>query len=99
MSFGVPFGTTSATQLAPSTSGKPASAIVGVSGSDLLRVFELTASARSLPSLMSGTAGVIAPNDIGVWPAPAEPTAGPPPLNCTCTGTGACESLKNLQTR
>src|SRR5262245_24449867 len=98
MSFGVPFGTTSATQLAPSTSGKPASAIVGVSGSDLLGVFELTASARSLPSLMSGTAGVIAPNDIVVWPATVEPTAGPPPLNGTCTRSGACESLNNSPT-
>jgi hypothetical protein len=31
----------------------------------------VTASARSLPSLISGTAGAAAPNEIGVWPATA----------------------------
>ena len=40
--------------------------MVGVSGKALLRVFEVTASARSLPSLTSGTAGVTAPKDNGV---------------------------------
>src|SRR5258708_4748059 len=65
MSFGVPIGTTTAAQVAPSTSGKPASAMVGVSGSACARVFDATASARSLPSLTIGTAGAIAPNEAG----------------------------------
>ncbi len=49
MSFGVPAGTTTAVQVLPTTSGKPASAMVGISGSVGERVLPVTASARSLP--------------------------------------------------
>jgi IS5 family transposase len=83
--LGVPAGTTTAVHVLPSTSGNPASAMVGISGSVGDRVLPVTASARSLLSLISCTAGAIAPNEIGVWPATVEPTAGPPPPNGTCT--------------
>ncbi len=46
--------------------------MVGTSGGVGVRVFDETASARSLPSLIIGTAGASAPNDAGVWPATVE---------------------------
>ncbi len=76
MSFGVPAGAATAVQVAPSTSGKPASAMVGTSGSVGARVLPVTASARSRPDLISGTAGASAPNEIGVWPPTVASTAG-----------------------
>ena len=66
MSFGVPAGTATAVQVAPSTSGNPASAMVGISGSVGERCLPVTASARNCPAWISGTAGAIAPNEIGV---------------------------------
>src|SRR5262245_58701610 len=72
--------------------------MVGVSGKALLRVFDVTASARSLPSLTSGTAGVTAPKDNGVSPATVAATAGPPPPNGTCTNSGASESRNSSPT-
>src|SRR5882672_4151936 len=72
--------------------------MVGVSGKALVRVFDVTASARSLPSLTSGTAGVTAPNETGVWPATVEPIAGPPPLKGTWTRSGASESRNSSPT-
>src|ERR1700719_4935453 len=65
MSFGVPAGTTTAVQVAPSTSGKPASAMVGMSGKGGDRVLPFTASARKSPVLISGTAGALGANEIG----------------------------------
>src|SRR6266511_3003056 len=59
--------------------------MVETSGSACDRVLLETASARSFPSLTSGTAGAIEPKEIGVWPATTEAIAGPPPLNGTCT--------------
>src|ERR1700719_737889 len=85
MSFGVPAGTTTAVQVAPSTSGKPASAMVGTSGKVGDRVLPVTASARRSPFLISGTAGAVAPNEIGVWLPTVASTAGPPPPNGTWT--------------
>ena len=72
--------------------------MVGTSGSAGVRVFDVTASARSLPSLTSGTAGAIAPNEIGVWPATVEPIAGPPPLNGTCTRSRSSDRRNNAPT-
>src|SRR5260370_391710 len=54
--------------------------MLGVSGSAGERLLVETASARNFPSLTSGTAGGTEPKEIGVWPASAEPIAGPPPL-------------------
>ena len=48
--------------------------------------------------MISGTAGAIAPNEIGVWPATVEPTAGPPPPNGTCTRSSLSDSLNNSPT-
>ena len=57
MSRGVFFGTNAPTQKSKSESGTPASIVVGTSGSADAR-FELdTASARSLPSPINGSAG------------------------------------------
>src|SRR6266511_3319569 len=50
--------------------------MVGTSGSGGERLLLETASARSFPSLTSGTAGAIEPKEIGVCPATAEPRAG-----------------------
>src|SRR4029077_9429739 len=50
------------------------------------------------PSLISGTAGAMAPNEIGVWPATVEPTAGPPPPNGTCTKSSLSDSLNSSPT-
>src|SRR5215470_1732337 len=85
MSFGVPAGTRTPTQLSPSISPWPASVMVGTSGRLGERVLLVTASARNLPALICGTAGVRALNPIWVWPATTAATAGPPPLNGTCT--------------
>src|SRR5580693_8852017 len=85
MSFGVPAGATTAVQVAPTTSGKPASAMVGTSGSVGARSLPVTASARKPPLLISGSAGANAPNEIGVWPPTVASTAGSPPPNGTCT--------------
>ena len=49
ISFGVPAGAATAVQVAPWTSGKPASAMVGTSGSVGERVLPVTASARDPP--------------------------------------------------
>src|SRR5215831_4561762 len=72
MSFGVPFGATTQNQVSPSISGKPASAMVGTSGTDDIRALPVTASARSLPALTSGIAGAIAPHQIGLEGEPKQ---------------------------
>src|SRR5215470_8664752 len=73
--------------------------MVGTSGSACERVLVETASARSFPSLISGTAGAVDPKEIGVWPATAEATAGPPPLNGTCTRSRPSDRRNNSPTR
>ena len=50
--------------------------MVGIPGKRVRRrIADVTASARSLPSLTCGTAGGSAPNEIGVWPATVDPIA------------------------
>ena len=58
-SRGVFFGTNAPTQKSKSESGTPASIVVGTSGSAEARLELDTASASSLPSPISGSAGVI----------------------------------------
>lgn len=65
-------------------SGYPASAIVGTFGSACDRRLLVTASARSLPSLMCGTAGGDELNAMGVCPASVEAIARPALLKGTC---------------
>src|SRR5215467_2483332 len=59
--------------------------IVGTSGIDRERALPVTASARNLPSFKKGTAGERVLKMIGVCPAIADASAGPPPLCGTCT--------------
>src|SRR5262245_24404450 len=84
ISLGVRAGTSTPTQPSPSTSGQPASAMVGASGSPRDRLLLRIASARNLPSLTCGSADATAPKEIGVWPPTTEDIAGPLPLNGTC---------------
>src|SRR5262249_61562069 len=55
--------------------------MVGTSGKIGVRVRLVTASARSLPSLICGTAGGSVPKEISVWPAIVAAIGGAPPLN------------------
>src|SRR5260370_41967733 len=73
--------------------------MLGVSGSAGERLLVETASARNFPSLTSGTAGGTEPKEIGVWPASAEPIAGPPPLKETCTRSRPSDRRNNSHTR
>ena len=73
--------------------GAPASANVGTSGNSGAREPLVTASARSLPSLMSAAADGKALNAIGVCPPTVEFIAGAPPLNGTCTMSSPKASL------
>src|SRR5262245_8466184 len=73
--------------------------MVGTSGKGGERLLLEIASERSLPSFTSGTAGAIEPKEIGVCPATAEPIAGPPPLNGTCTRSRPSERRNNSPTR
>src|SRR5262245_13213316 len=82
-SRGVPAGTTTPCQLSPAMPGKPASAVVGTSGSDRERALLVTASPRSLPSITCCAAGDGEAKEIGVCPATDEPTARPALLNGT----------------
>src|SRR4029077_15597281 len=59
--------------------------MLGTSGSARVRFVLVTASARSLPSLICGTAGGNEVNAMGVCPASVEPTARPALLKGTCT--------------
>ena len=59
--------------------------MLGTSGSACDRILLVTASARSLPSLICGTAGGNEVNAMGVCPASVEFTAKPALLNGTCT--------------
>src|SRR5580692_4651231 len=62
MSLGVPAGATTAVQVEPSTSGNPASAMVGTSGKLGDRSLPVTASACRPPDLINGSAGGNEPN-------------------------------------
>src|SRR5262249_3010410 len=73
--------------------------MLGVSGIAGERALLDTASARNFPSLTSDTAGGTEPKEIGVWPATAEPIAGPPPLKGTCTRSRPSERRKSSPTR
>ena len=85
MSFGVDAGAKIPIQNSTSMSGKPACAMVGRSGSATSRLPLATASPRSFPSLTCATLDAGEPKAIGVWPPMVDATAGPAPLNGTCT--------------
>src|SRR5262247_43308 len=59
--------------------------MVGTSGTAVLRLTLVTASARMRPSLICGAAGGIDENAIGVWPPTTDWIIGPPPWNGTAT--------------
>ena len=58
----------------------PDSAIVGTSGSEAMRLAEVTAMARSLPLWMCGPATTVVSNIMSTWPAITSWIAGPEPL-------------------
>src|SRR5258708_31384073 len=59
--------------------------MLGPVGGGCDRILLVTASARSLPSLICGTAGGNEVKAMGVCPASVEPTAKPALLKGTCT--------------
>ncbi len=63
----------------------PASSIVGTSGRPGVRLSAVTAIGRSCPALMPGMAASGSANDSWTSPPISAVTAGPPPLNGTCT--------------
>src|SRR5580765_8363399 len=73
--------------------------MVGTSGRTADRCLAETASARSLPSLIIGTAGGIDEKMIGVWPPTADWIAGPAPGNGTCTRSSPNVSLNSSPDR
>ena len=83
ISFGVPAGASTPCMVSASCPLMPSSSSVGTSGSAAARLSDVTASARSLPSLISSVAGGIAWNESGVWPATTAWIAGVPPENGT----------------
>ena len=83
ISFGVPAGTSTPCMVSASCPLTPSSSSVGTSGSAAARLSEVTASARSLPSLISAVAGGIAWNESGVCPATTDWIDGLPPANGT----------------
>src|SRR5712672_105280 len=85
MSFGVLAGTRTPIQFSPSSSGYPASAMVGMSGRSCERALLATERARKLPSRMLCTAWAGEPKVMVVWPATTEAVESPPLLNGTCT--------------
>src|SRR6202007_537603 len=66
ISFGVLAGTNNPIQTSHSTSGKPASTMVGTSGRTDRRILLATAKARNVPSLTCGTTEAGEPKAIGV---------------------------------
>ena len=66
--IGVPAGAINASQVPPMTSGTPASARVGTSGSSGMRVGMVTASARRLPAGTCGTTAGVSTNPKAVCP-------------------------------
>ena len=99
ISFGVPAGATMPVSVSLSSPGTPASAMVGTSGSAGERWALITASARSLPSLMVLMAGGSAVNAIGVWPPMVEWIASAAPLNGTVTRSSSKSCLNSSPER
>ena len=77
MAGGVPVGTSTPFHAGASKPGKPDSATVGKSGSDLLRLSVVTAIPRMRPACICGTAEGPTVNIICAWPAikPVTPCA------------------------
>src|ERR1700759_3260701 len=69
MSLGVWAGAITMPQLAASKPATPSSAMVGISGADGSLTVELTPSARTRPSRISGSDGTVSENISGVCPA------------------------------
>src|SRR3954449_7103325 len=83
----------------PTTSGYPASAMLGTSSSACDRILLVTASACNLPSLICGTAGGNEVKAMGVCPASVEPIANPALLKGTCTRSRPSNRRKCSPTR
>jgi len=80
ISPGVPAGAKAANHCVMAISGKPASAIVGMSGSIAERSFDVTASRLSRPDCAQGMTGPAPSTPTGTTPPGTSCTAWPPPL-------------------
>ena len=69
VSFGVPAGATRPCQVVASKPLMPSSSTVGRSGKSAVRFGVVTASARTLPFLMSPITEAAVANIISTWPA------------------------------
>src|SRR6266536_1054163 len=92
---GVRAGTMSPTQLQYSNPGKPASVIVGTSGSSEERVRPVTASALSLPDFRNGSATAMPENITGTAPDTTSVIAGVVPLYGTWVRSTPARALNS----
>src|SRR4051812_42542746 len=97
--FGVLAGASMLCQLVISNPGNPDSAIVGISGTMRERRGVVTASPRSFPALICGSAGGSPAIIICTWPAITAAIAGPVPLYGTCTICNPAADLKSSLAR
>ncbi|MNS52612.1 hypothetical protein D3C72_853330 [compost metagenome] len=80
MGLGVAAGARMPNHVPISKPFRPASSMVGTSGSTLERLAVVTASARSLPALMCGSTGVSVSKDMVTCPPSRSVVSGPLPL-------------------
>ena len=85
ISRGVPAGAITPKNPIISNPGRPDSAIVGTLATTGERFKPVWASIRSLPACTNPIDAVMFENIIGRWPAMTSMSAGPSPLNGTCT--------------
>ena len=93
MAAGVPAGAKSPYHVEMSKPGRPASAIVGNSGTSVDRSAVVTASAFNLPALTWAIALARLSNMNCVSPASSAWVAGAPPLNGMCTASVPVSTL------
>ncbi|MCY1384855.1 hypothetical protein D9M69_731570 [compost metagenome] len=79
-SLGAAAGASTPNHVPMSNGFRPASSIVGTSGSAAERLFVVTTSARSLPLWMCASTGVTVSNDMSICPPSRSVVSGPLPL-------------------
>jgi hypothetical protein len=95
MSRGVFAGSKAPNQKLYALSGKPASTVVGTSGSSSARRDELTAIATSFPSRIKGIAGNVGTMKKSTRPAMISVSASAGPLNGMCWAAKPARSFKS----
>src|ERR1019366_8189195 len=99
MSRGVPAGARNKTQVEDSSAGPPASAMVGTSGAEVMRLFENIASALILPPRTCGISVLGTSTRIWMLPPIRSCSAGAVPLYGTCTMSTPAVCLNNSVVR